>query len=169
MLGAGVFGAAMTGIILDKTQAYKRLILICIAISMVAFMLIANNLLDGGTTAMLRLICFILGLVLIPVIPASLGLGIELTFPLQPSLVNGSMYMFAQIQTTLQGLTYSSVMDVDPTDYATATEVNDVRKFRAMLCCGLYLFVILISFGCFVFVKEDLKRLHFKNTTKPEA
>ena len=107
------------------------------------------------------------GLLVIPVLPASLGLGVELTFPLPPVLINGSMLMLAQIQATLQCLTYSTVMDVDPTDYSTEVEENNARKLRAMICLGIYLFVILVSFTCFAFVEEDLKRLRY--TTAPQA
>ena len=107
------------------------------------------------------------GLLVIPVLPASLGLGVELTFPLPPVLINGSMLMLAQIQATLQCLTYSTVMDVDLTDYSTEVEENNARKLRAMICLGIYLFVILVSFTCFAFVEEDLKRLRY--ITAPQA
>ena len=35
------------------------------------------------------------GITIISMMPACLGLGIELTFPMSPALVNGVMFMFA--------------------------------------------------------------------------
>lgn len=37
----------------------------------------------------------ILGMAMISVLPASIGLGVEITFPMQPALVSGVMMMFA--------------------------------------------------------------------------
>jgi hypothetical protein len=44
LLASGVVGSAISGIILDKTAAYKRLILICTAIAMPVFALMGQNL-----------------------------------------------------------------------------------------------------------------------------
>ena len=58
-----------------------------------------------------------LGLSAVAILPASLGLSIELTFPLPPPLVNGVLMMLANISAVLQSLTYSKMMDVDPSEF----------------------------------------------------
>ncbi len=76
---------------------------------------------------MLRFLFVIIGFCVIPVLPASLGLAIELTFPLSPVLINGTMMMLAQIQAALQSITYSTVMDIDPADFDNQEEEIEMR------------------------------------------
>lgn len=103
----------------------------------------------------------ILGMAMISVLPASIGLGVEITFPMQPALVSGVMMMFAQISGCLQSVVYSAIMDVDANDYPTEQELNDVRHRRiidTVLISFLFLLITLLGVFC---VKEDLKRLRY--------
>ena len=76
---------------------------------------------------MLRFLFIVIGFFVIPVLPASLGLAIELTFPLSPVLINGTMMMLAQITAALQSITYSTVMDIDHADFASQEEETEMR------------------------------------------
>ena len=94
-LGSGVLGAAMTGMILDKTSAYKLLLIVLSVVAIISMSLVAFSLMTFASNAIMRFLFFWAGLSMVSVLPAALGLGIELTFPLAPPLVNGMMMMFA--------------------------------------------------------------------------
>ena len=161
MLGSGVLGAAVTGIILDKTAAYKRLLIILSVISIIAMSLTAYGLADYASNAVIRFSVFWLGISMISVMPAALGLGVEITFPLAPPLVNGMMLFFAQINGFLQSLAYSAIMDIDPANFATADELLAERQIRSKYCLIPYFCVLVLALFCFMFVKEDLKRTRY--------
>lgn len=98
MLLAGVFGATITGIVLDKTAAFKRLITISILVFLLTFALFCYSVLADCSHILTFVLMFPFGFSLVSIMPASLGLGVELTFPkIEPVLVNGMMLLFAQI------------------------------------------------------------------------
>ena len=123
MLGSGVLGAAFTGMVLDKTAAYKILLIVFNVVAIISMSSIAYSLVTFASNAIIRFIMFWLGISMVSVLPVALGLGIELTFPLAPPLVNGMMMMFAQINGFIQSFTYSAIMDIDPANYDTAEAV----------------------------------------------
>ena len=161
MLGSGIFGAALTGMILDKTAAYKRLLIVLSVITIISTSLFSYSLMTFASNAMIRFFVFWQGISMVSVLPAALGLGIELTFPLAPPLVNGMMMMFAQINSFVQSFTYSAIMDIDPADFDSAEELLAERQIRSKYCLIPILFVLLVAFVCFIFVQEDLKRTRY--------
>ena len=106
---------------------------------------------------------------MVSVMPASLGLSIELTFPMQPALVNGVMQMFFQIQACIQAISYSAIVDVDPNDYETEALLTEARRYRIGYVLIPIFLVLVVSFVCMLFVKEDLKRLQYKKTSQTES
>ena len=161
MLGSGMLGAAVSGMILDKTSAYKILLIICSVIAMIAMCFIAYSMMHFASNAIIRFLMFWLGISMVSVLPAGLGLGIELTFPLAPPLVNGMMMMFAQINGFVQSFTYSAIMDIDPANYDTAEDLLAERQIRSKYCLIPILCVLVIAWICFMFVTEDLKRTRY--------
>lgn len=119
MLSSGVVGAALTGCFLDRKAQYKKLLIFLMIVTFFTFGLVAHQVMTMKSFSIINIYMLILGMAMISVLPTSLGLGIELTFPLQPALVNGVMLMFAQIMGFVQSIVYSVMMDVDPTDYST--------------------------------------------------
>jgi len=95
MLGSGIIGASLTGWFLDKTAAYKKLLLFLLSASLIIFGLLMHQIIATKSFGMILCYMVFLGIAMVSVLPASLGLGVELTFPLQPALVNGVMLMFA--------------------------------------------------------------------------
>ena len=93
MIGGGVIGAALTGFILDKTAAYKKMIVSFILITALFLGLLGLELLTSKKMSYLLFINSVLGITMISVLPASLGLGIELSFPMLPAMVTGVMMM----------------------------------------------------------------------------
>ena len=76
-----------------------------------------------SSNVLLQILLFCLGFSMVAVIPSGLGLGIELTFPMQPALVNGMMFLTAHINGAIQSLIYSAIMDIDPLNYDSSEEV----------------------------------------------
>ena len=56
-----------------------------------------------------------MGFASVSYIPLSLGFAAELTFPLQPALVNGGMLLTGQISAFIQSLLYAFSLDVKTT------------------------------------------------------
>ena len=117
MLASGFIGVSITGAFLDKTNAYKKLLIFLVMISFAFFGLLLHQFLGACSYGMIIFYMVILGMAMISVLPASIGLGVEITFPMQPALVSGVMMMFAQISGCLQSVVYSAIMDVDANDY----------------------------------------------------
>ena len=145
MLVGGVFGAVVSGIILDRTQAYKRLIQVMMLAASIVLGLIYHNILTGGPVGLLYFLVGVLGFAMFSVLPSSLGLGVELTFPMQPALVNGTMMICAQISACLQSLTFSAVLDVDPAHFDTTEELNEKRIGRVKMCMGPWFFLFAVA------------------------
>ena len=96
MLGSGVVGAPITGVVLDKTRAYKKILVAMFMVSIVAFGLTMYSCLEEESNrSLVKLWMVFLGASMVSVMPVGLGLGIELTYPLQPALSNGTMMMCA--------------------------------------------------------------------------
>ena len=95
MLATGVIGATMTGIILGRTHAYKRLMQVMMVVAGISLGLMCMNLFAGGPEWCIYLYCVPFGLAMISVLPAALGLSVEMTFPMQPAMVNGLLLLFA--------------------------------------------------------------------------
>ena len=160
-MGSGVLGSVISGIILDKTAAYKRLIQTLILIATVSLGIASYTLFTFSSNVLLHIMLFCLGFSMVAVIPSGLGLGVELTFPMQPALVNGIMLIITNINGTIQGLIYSGIMDFNPLNYDTSEEVLAERQRRAKMSVYPMMFFMISSIILMFFVKEDLKRVHY--------
>jgi len=96
-IGTSFLGSILSGMILDRTAAYKRLILILMISTLIFLSLEIFSIATFASDPILWFFMFGVGLSMFSVLPAALGLGVELTFPLQPALVNGMMLLFTQI------------------------------------------------------------------------
>ena len=81
MLISGVIGATLTGMILDKTPAFKRLISICIVVFIITLCFFGLVLLGEYSHTLQFMLTVPFGFTLCAIMPAGLGLGVELTFP----------------------------------------------------------------------------------------
>ena len=94
LLIAGVVGAVSTGVIVDKTHKYKlmmRLILLTAAVVITSCIVLIN--LDAINKRMFAGFMTLFGLAFLGYFPLCLSFGAELTFPLQPALVNGTLLL----------------------------------------------------------------------------
>ena len=159
----GFLGVTVCGMILDKTNAYKRSIQVSIVGCILNFGFLAFVTLTYAPQALFLLAGLITGFCAFAVLPAALGLGVELTFPLQPVLVNGVMFLFIEIANCIVSFLCTAILNVDLADYQESSEaLIEGRKKRGETCFILICVLVTISFSCVYFVKEDLKRLNYK-------
>lgn len=104
LLVAGVVGTISVGAFLDKFEKYKLLMgfslsLVCISTSSV----VASLYFDAPRTVVV--ICLIIGGFFgTGYFPLCYAYSAELTFPIQPALINGMMTMFGSVMSVLLGL-----------------------------------------------------------------
>lgn len=94
LLVSGIVGALLIGAFVDRTGMY-RLTTLVLGVANIVFLCIVNQSLyhiDVNKTRFYVATCF-MGFTSVAYIPLSLGFSAELTFPLQPALVNGSMIL----------------------------------------------------------------------------
>ena len=58
----------------------------------------------------------VLGFSSVSIIPLSLSFAAELTFPLQPAMVNGAIILAGQMVAVIQNLIFAFMIDVKTTD-----------------------------------------------------
>ena len=94
LLGSGVFGAVIIGAIIDRTHAYKStMIALTAMIALSSFMVILTLTYDINNESMFIASLEVLGFVGTGYIPLCLSYAAELTFPLEPALVNGAVML----------------------------------------------------------------------------
>ena len=95
LLLAGVVGAIAIGIMVDKTQKYKLIMQLILAISATVILVCIGYLtFDSENKTMFTAMMILFGFVFIGYFPMCLSFGAELTSPLQPALVNGTQILF---------------------------------------------------------------------------
>ena len=118
----GFLGITVSGIILDKTSAYKRTIQVNIVACLIILSVLTAVTLTQAPYALFLLTGLFAGLFAFAVLPAVLGLGVEITFPLQPVLVNGVMFLCINIATSIISFGCTAILDVNPANFHEASE-----------------------------------------------
>ena len=122
MLFFSILGAIIISVIVDKTKMYKltlSIVLVIITVSQlnipISFMV--NNMIYTA------IVFFSMSFVAVSLIPICFSFGVELTFPLQPALVNGSMMLVGQALSTIMILGFNLLMDQN-----VAEDVDQVER-----------------------------------------
>lgn len=116
LLVSGLVGAILTGIWIDRTNTYKITSLVLIAGNVIFLTGITQTVYHAEYSRTLLLLSIILmGFCAVSYIPISLGLASELTFPLQPALVNGTMILLGQASAFIQSIVFALTLDVSLT------------------------------------------------------
>mmetsp|Transcript_4223 Transcript_4223/g.5255 ORF Transcript_4223/g.5255 Transcript_4223/m.5255 type:complete len:130 (+) Transcript_4223:1287-1676(+) len=114
-----------------------------------------------------------MGFTSVAYIPLSLGFSAELTFPLQPALVNGSMILAGQASAAVQSILFAFVLDVNAYDSegvpVPEDQLNHMKQDRAWWTIFCFMIIIGMSFLISLFIKEDLKRLRFGKKSEAAA
>ena len=64
---------------------------------------------------------------MIAILPAALALSVEMTFPMNPAIVNGLMMLLVQVSGFVTSLTFSEVLDVKEEDFTSKDELTETR------------------------------------------
>lgn len=138
----GVFASFFVGMYLDKTKAYKKIIVLCTIGSMV-FIGLSIFTLPYGNVALFTFTIGVVGIFVVPIIPVSYAFAVELTYPIDETVSNGMMLMVSQIFGTLLGL-FATVI-------CTSFDKGSVYTI------GLFFISSIIAFCFSIFIKEELK------------
>lgn len=97
LLLAGIIGAIMVGAIVDRTGAYK-ITTIVLSLLNVIFLTVVNQTVYHleYSYALFMISMMLMGFSSVAYLPLSFSFAAELTFPLQPALVNGALLLTGQ-------------------------------------------------------------------------
>eukprot|EP01134_Creolimax_fragrantissima_P004717 CFRG4717T1 len=103
----GLFGAGLAGPILDRTKRYKEMLRICIFGAVLGFVWFAIAANTAGQLVQILICSAIMGFFAFAILPTSLELGAECTYPVNEGTSTGFLYMSGQ----LFGIIFISIMD----------------------------------------------------------
>ena len=160
---AGVVGTVLFGAIIDRTQKFKLSVYfitltMCVATVITIWLLYYHPENKTGFVAMLTLV----GFFCTAYIPLCICFGAELTFPLQPALVNGTLGMIA----SGSGFLLSGVGALlnHEGKYDDQFEPDElIMKRRQRACTVMFMLAITaaLAFLIALFIDEDLKRIRY--------
>lgn len=166
LLGSGVVGAILIGTWVDRTGLYKMTMII-LGIANIVFLGLLNQTLyhiEESKTLFLVSAC-LMGFTSVSYIPLSLSFAAELTFPLQPALVNGALVLGGQSAAFVMSIIFAFMLDINIYEEDGTLIPEDVLKHsqadRAWWTIFCFCIISSVSFCLSLFVKEDLRRLRF--------
>ena len=168
LLLSGVVGAIVAGAILDRTKLYK------VSMHVITFMI-------ASLTALLILVltyieqkAVLIGVLMVGgffstgYVPLCFSYGSELTFPLQPALVNGMLAMAGSVASFLLSLLGAFLnKEREGDDLLEPDELLAARRFRSKSVLAMMTISALVAFVMSFAIKENLRRLRYTN--RPEA
>ena len=110
LLVSGLLGAVISGVFVDQTGQFKLCLIMVLTIVVGSISTMAYSLSIDNMDMFIWTAGF-LGFGAVAYVPISLALGVELTFPMQPVTVNGSMLMLAQGSGFLLSLAITFITD----------------------------------------------------------
>ena len=164
LLLCGVIGALVFGAILDKTQKFKitmltltfmMAVVTSILIVVLAYFYVPKwplvvNLLIGGF--------FCTGY-----IPVCFTYASEITFPLQPALVNGMMSILGYLTSWLMSMLGTFLInDHESDEELPPDELNHLRRWRTIQVVSMMTLSAILAFILSFFIDEDLRRINYK-------
>lgn len=94
--------------------------------------------------------------------PLCFSYGAEMTFPVQPALINGTMTLTGALLSVIIGIIASFLARERDSDLLLEDEeLLEQRRFRGAYVCSTMCIATLIAFVLNFFIKEDLRRLNF--------
>jgi len=174
MLFFGVLGTVLMGKWLDKTKLYKLTMNVLGSIVILVTVLIVCSLKFYPDNKVAIYILFgLLGFSAIGFVPLCFAFGAELTFPLEPTLVTGTMTSFGSIVGGAISLLGALVIkDRASDDDLPEDELIELRRTRSLYVVFLITVSTTIATILSFCIKEDLRRLNYNpedETTKVKA
>ena len=109
-----VFAALAVGLFLDKTTGYRKAYIIISFLALFSTVILLLTLaFTDNTLFNLVLTAIFAGIACVSFFPTSLSYGAELTFPLDPTLVNSTMNLFAQFCSFILMMAAIYITDID--------------------------------------------------------
>ena len=159
---AGVLAAIAIGVILDYTGAYRKAHMTLSTCSLLAAFSFPVALV-GGYSVMTSVV--VIGIGNVAYHPTSYSYAAEMTFPMQPALVNAFMNFMAQMSCFIWVSACMILTDFDASaaDFGSAANIAE-RQHSSLVAigilCGVYMVVLVIS----CFIKEDLHRMNYSKS-----
>ena len=170
LLLAGVVGTILFGAIIDRTQKFKLSVYfitmtMCVSTVITIYLLYYHPENKVGFVTMLTLV----GFFCTAYIPLCICFGAELTFPLQPALVNGTLGMIASGSGfLLSGLGALLNHEGQYDDLYSPDELIMKRRQRACTVMFMLAITAFMAFVIALFIEEDLKRYRYAEQAKEE-
>ncbi|KNC83287.1 hypothetical protein SARC_04448 [Sphaeroforma arctica JP610] len=93
----GLAGAGLTGPILDKTRRYIEVLRVCLFGALMGFVWFAAVSSSAGNLTQILICSAIMGFFAFAILPTSLELGAECTYPVNEGTSSGFLYMSGQV------------------------------------------------------------------------
>jgi MFS family permease len=133
----------LNGFILKKTKKNRLLLRICCVGTLLALALTFYTL-QQPFMWLIYLNIFLIGFLMVPIIPIGINFASELTFPQEPTVVTGFVLMAGSTMGFILGVVNSILAEIDPL-YAIALMTGNV--FIASILS--------------IIIKEDLKKFNY--------
>lgn len=143
LIAAGIFGAAVAGVYVDKTKNYKlvlRLATPFLALAYVGFVFVVEK----DSFVWICLICCLIGFCSFGMLPVALELGIECTYPLPASTSTSVLWMGGQTLAVIFLIVGDLMRDLSP----FKDEPKDTMR-TGLICVAAI--AVLISISSFAF------------------
>lgn len=170
LLLSGIVGAIVIGALVDRTGAYKSTTIVLSLLNCIFLTVVNQTVYHIDYSYALFLVSLLLmGFSSVSYIPLSMSFAAELTFPMQPALINGAMLLAGQASAFIQSLLYAFSMDVKTTDKDGVPVPDDIllhrQQDRVWWTIFIMIGVTVVSLLLAVFIKEDLRRLRYGQNT----
>lgn len=130
LIGAGLVGAAVAGLIVDKTKRYMEVTKGCFAIAslaLIAFSVVHNR---PDQWVLIAITCGVFGLFGLPVYPVGNELSVETTYPVGEATSSGMLFIFGQLQSIVLVIALSAIGSDIPEDKLTNSKCNTNSKYK---------------------------------------
>ena len=163
LLFTGIAGAVSVGILIDKTGWYKRTMnIIGFSVMTVCAMILTSLIVFHEQKFPIFILFGLLGFCAIGFVPLCLSYGAELTFPLQPPLINGTMTLIGSVAAfCLASLGAFLVKEGKDDENIPEGELIVIQRWRGKYVLMLVVVTTLISTVISFIIKEDLRRLTY--------
>uniref|UniRef100_H2YDV9 Major facilitator superfamily (MFS) profile domain-containing protein n=1 Tax=Ciona savignyi TaxID=51511 RepID=H2YDV9_CIOSA len=173
---AGVIGAAIAGLIADRTKRFvlvaKCTFLLCIG-SVVLFALTQNR---HFQNALVAVSCGLIGFYGMPLFPLGNELVVETTYPAEPSSSTGLVFLSGQLQGMLLILTMQNLANPVSEHFTNLTRCNSENYSKKWLkptvrdmttpCYALMGYSIFVCLVFVIFFRTDYRRIKLEETAR---
>ncbi|XP_077969792.1 solute carrier family 49 member A3-like [Styela clava] len=130
LIGAGLVGAAIAGLVVDKTKRYMEVTKVCFAVAsltLIAFSIVHNR---PDMWVGIAITCGLFGFFGLPVYPVGNELSVETTYPCGEATSSGMLFIFGQLQSIVLVISLSAIGSDIPEDKLVNSKCNTNSKYK---------------------------------------